>query len=1016
MSHPILRRTRVSSTLLLAFLLPGYVVSKAECQAKLLADINTQPSTSSTGSNPTDFVSFRGALLFTALDLTSGRRIWRTDGTKAGTAPIFGLPLRELFQLQLSYTAQTKNAVIFRALTATSGAELWRTDGTTAGTYLLKDIVPGGGSSMPQNFVSVGTTVYFTANTAATGVELWRTDGTKAGTVLVADINPGPASSRPFWGTPLGKELVFAATGPTGYELWKTDGTSAGTTRLKDINPGSAGSYPQFLTPVGKGTLVFAASGPANRELWRTDGTAAGTVRLRDINPGKNGSAPFGLIASGGKVYFAADDGSTGTELWRTDGTTAGTQLVKDIVTGATGSKPRKLAAFSGGVLFTADANGVGRPWFSNGTSAGTTMLSSSAFDGSVFTAVPGASPYAVFRANGPSGIELWRTQGTPASTRLAKDIRPGPMSAIHNYNNYFFGVVGAAVVFGANDGKLGEELWRSDGTAAGTQLLQDLQSTAASSRPRPIGEINGIHVFAATDGVRGAELWSTDGTAANTKRLPLPAGAPNGSGQQGTALGRYLYFVNVPWGELWRTDGTGQGTSRIARTATSFRSTQLVRVGNRLFFGSGAQLWVSDGSVAGTKIVATFTIRPLFGVGPVELTAFRNKIWFVTEDKGVRSLWSSDGTKAGTVRFATPGNDPTGLAAAGSRLYFSNSEARTGTELWSTDGTIAGTTIARDIAAGTFGSYPRSITGLGDKVYFVAGSDAELWVSNGTSAGTFQVRDINPTGPSRPENLTPFGNRLLFSAITPGQGREPWISDGTAKGTVLLRDIAPGPLGSMEKTLEGRFVVVGSGRLAMFSADDGKIGAEPWRTDGTAAGTALAADVGLAQISTRPSGFAMAGRTVVFAANDKLHGEELFGIRLVDLRDSIAKPIGVGCAGSTGKTPTLRPIGLPSVGNAKFALELRDAAANAPAVLAIGIRFDIVAFSPNCASLNPAALIYLPLRTSAAGTARINLPIPASPSIRGLPPVVDVLTLDAGGALLNIGSVTNALLMLVGD
>src|SRR6185503_15210418 len=114
---------------------------------------------------------------------------------------------------------------------------------------------------------------------------------------------------------------------------------------------------------------------------------------------------------------------------------------------------------------------------------------------------------------NGTDGVELWRTDGTPAGTFVLKDINPGAGSSnpasLTVFNNTLF--------FTANDGTSGTELWKSDGTAAGTVQSKDI-------RLGPIGALkseirmafsNGQVFFAAADATHGAELWKTDGTEA---------------------------------------------------------------------------------------------------------------------------------------------------------------------------------------------------------------------------------------------------------------------------------------------------------------------------------------------------------------------------------------------------------------------------------------------------------------------------------------------------------------------
>src|SRR4051812_18739942 len=94
-------------------------------------------------------------------------------------------------------------------------------------------------------------------------------------------------------------------------------------------------------------------------------------------------------------------------------------------------------------------------------------------------------------------------------------------------------------------------------------------------------------------------------------------------------------------------------------------------------------------------------------------------------------------------------------------------------------------------------------------------------------------VKDINPgAANSVPSNMAALGNTVIFSVTTPGAGAEPWVSDGTAAGTKLLKDIYPGASSSSPSFMTK------SGAFVYFAANDHVHGEELWRTDGTAAGT----------------------------------------------------------------------------------------------------------------------------------------------------------------------------------
>jgi ELWxxDGT repeat protein len=435
---------------------------------------------------------------------------------------------------------------------------------------LLANINPGTASSNPTDFVTIGSTTYFVANDGTHGTQLWETNGTAAGTVMVADIN-GTAGSSPsyltnvngtlyftvqgnqLWKsngtaagtvevasftsvgdlTNFGSELYFAASNGTQVGLWKSDGTGAGTSMVAGISGGVAD-----LTNVN-GELYFAASnGTQGTELWKSDGTAAGTSMVVDINTGAASSNPSNLTSVNGALYFTANDGVHGTQLWTSNGTAAGTVMLTDINPTSGGSFAGDLTNVNGTLYFTVQGSQL---WKSNGTAASTVEVAGFAsvsdltnFNGEVY-----------FAANdGTHGTELWKSDGTAAGTTMVADINPGTTTTWYYTGTYGTFTqtttstssyptnltnVNGTLYFSANDGTHGYELWKSDGTAAGTTMVQDIfpgssvrtytnyysygtetrsASFPNSSYPNNLTNVNGTLLFAANDGTQGNELW----------------------------------------------------------------------------------------------------------------------------------------------------------------------------------------------------------------------------------------------------------------------------------------------------------------------------------------------------------------------------------------------------------------------------------------------------------------------------------------------------------------------------
>ena len=780
-------------------------------------------------------------LLYFLVDGTQGPALWRSDGTPGGTLLVKddlnawdGSPLNvRMTDLggQLLFVAEGSDGVL----------ALWVTDGTQAGTHAVGNNARGFYAA-PRFLATGGGRALFAAEDAS-GWEPWVTDGTDAGTHRVADLNPGAGDSVLYYNaSPSGSDAVaapwggfvfVASDGTHGLELWRTDGTGPGTSQIKDIATGSANSSPFGLTAVN-GKVVFAATDSTHgTEIWVTDGTAAGTVPLQDIWPGGTSSDPREITAVGGQAFFRASDGTHGAELWATDGTSGGTRMVKDLAPGfADGFPPsnmRYLFSSVGGHLVFYSG---GTFWTSDGTDTGTHQVSSSeGYWPNVDIFSSGIDNYGVaagrlffMAAFSPA---VWATDGTTAGSVKILDV-PLETSAFPVYDGFEVPTaaadLGGALLFQAVDTGDNYELWRSDGTAAGTGLLKDLTGDSFPSRPESFHAVNGHLAFTA----EGTQLGLTDGTAAGTEVVP-------GSSVLAFAtrpLGNQLYFLSHPDSApqgLWKTDGTEAGTVLAAPLASANPAGDLVPSGGKLFFAlftdTSADLWVSDGTGPGT-----LDIGP--GLQAQSLTDANGTLYFVAFQPSLfrYTLWKSDGTAPGTVPVQSSGPRVIGgpfAALPGGVLLFAADDLTHGLELWRTDGTDAGTALVKDIRPGARGSNLSNLTVVGSQAFFVADDGVhgpELWASDGTAAGTRLVRDIVPgKGSSLPYNLTAVGSTLVFTAFDPVYGTEAWRSDGTTLGTRRLADVAPGALSSSPLSY------VLSGSNLFFVADDNTTGFELW-------------------------------------------------------------------------------------------------------------------------------------------------------------------------------------------
>jgi ELWxxDGT repeat protein len=306
------------------------------------------------------------------------------------------------------------------------------------------------------------------------------------------------------------------------------------------------------------------------------------------------------------------------TDLWRSDGTAEGTVRLTDDCAG-------RYASFYGDPL---------------------------AVQGRVYVTAGDRS----------SGAELWVSDGAPGTARMVRDLCPGPCS-----------------------GEPGNQRrsWRTRGTPETTEKLLTLLGWLEQALV-PLGD-RAVFVLGTAEGRE--EVWTTDGTAAGSQRLLatdffgihfLPAG------------GRAFFFVG---GQLWTTDGTAAGTLLVRDLEPPLEAPEIpvpnaqAALGDELLFSAGiaigttfetAPLFISDGTPAGTRILRG-DVERAYGFIP-----WKGSLLFTsprTRSDHIRAtLWRTDGTAAGTraVIQLTPGDWPPTPSLAGSFLPAATGSTRT--------------------------------------------------------------------------------------------------------------------------------------------------------------------------------------------------------------------------------------------------------------------------------------------------------------------------------------------------
>ncbi|MFD2522794.1 3-coathanger stack domain-containing protein [Emticicia soli] len=701
-----------------------------------LKDINNG-SSSSSASN---FIVLGNKVIFTANDGINGNEPWVSDGTEQGT-----FMLKDIYQGQYSsYTnslIELNGKIIFRAESNVNGAELWISDGTSAGTKLLKDIAPGSSYGSPQDMIKVGNSIFFTASDGTNGRELWKTNGTTAGTVMVKDINLTSTGTdnftfsnynRPFLNVN-GTLFFLANSGPEGFELWKSDGTANGTMLVKDFVPGPASAEYNNFQVLGSNIYFSVPDTDGKNVYYKSNGTSAGTVPISDANPNLPFENVYPLLAIGNSYfYFAAYNAAVGYELFKTDGTT--TSLVKDIDMNQfnASSSFNYKAGLNNNLFFNYNDNLRGNEvWKTDGMNNTNIVKELRKYPNNFYDYYSTSTDvYGLFTLNDYtyyfSDYAIWRTNGS--SPEIFATTNSSSVSVIRSNNKIRWAYSG--------------QIFESDGESI--NLIKTLDDYSYSYGSNIVADLNGITFFTYSTNSNGNELWRTDGTAAGTWMLRDINWGPTHTGFGNfRKVGNKLFFtaneMNTGY-ELWVTNGTSEGTYMVKDVLPGSSSSYLHSFtnlnDNLLIFSTSnvypQKLWRSDGTESGTYMVPDAyggsTYPSSYESG--EFGVLNNRVYYEAYTGNGYRLYSSDGNSTTQVHSEV---DPEAMIKFKDQLFFRGAKyyGSEGYELWKTDGTASGTTLVKDIYPGYPSSRPSKFFVHNDNLYFLADDGIhgqELW------------------------------------------------------------------------------------------------------------------------------------------------------------------------------------------------------------------------------------------------------------------------------------------------
>ncbi len=397
--------------------------------------------------------------------------------------------------------------------------------------------------------------------------------------------------------------------------------------------------------------LVSTQNADGTTGLYSSDGTQAGSVNL-DLTLY---APPDDSTSFDGKVFFATQIGPVDPSpptpaIYSTDGAPGGTSVVELNAPGGPFA-PSAIATLDGKLLISGNtefgtfgiwtsANGVDFTQIEDGVDAQSLTVSNGVgYFNAGYGTVNGAS-------TGTPG--LWRTDGTASGTT---SINPAGVTLDPQA---FASAGNGLTVFINRDASGSTSLWVTSGTAQGTHQVVNAALGTDLSAAIGMVSVGGKAFFEATNSAGDYSVWSTDGTSAGTAQIF----------DGGYALGATRPILSLQgWGDkLVISSGYGvyvsNGTSVTADLlvgAAEGTSTPIV-AGNNLFLipslSPSSTLYVSDGTVAGTKAVDIPTLASISGMQAVT----GNTIIFEgTDTSGKQALFESDGTTAGSKELSLP-------------------------------------------------------------------------------------------------------------------------------------------------------------------------------------------------------------------------------------------------------------------------------------------------------------------------------------------------------------------------
>jgi ELWxxDGT repeat protein len=635
------------------------------------------------------------------------------------------------------------------------GPTLWRTNGTGIGTskvdLCIEDLCY---FSAQQMLVSNNKLFFLASRNNGNEHRVWSVDNSHELAVIPSTGTAYTKLSRNAYG------IQFN----TINELWFSDGTSDGTYVIAQEEASGSLGFNE--------TIVISTA----TNISFIEGKGKGTTKTVDL--GFN-TIHTGLIELNDSIFFVSN-----RKLMRVDKMTDEPQEIFSFPD-ATSARFKMIKGKGNKILVFRDNSARNNPksdiWVSDGTTLGTSKLTDHGvpkkfWDSEAWLLLNNDFYFSGFTES--HGVELWRSDGTPEGTLLAKDIgygqtkvQAGPVAS--NGQNFYYAM--QKKWYGNVDGIIREhteqELWKTDAST--------MRSSKVTQWQYPEQRLAQIIT------VDHGQFWWRDDESQPDYYYDLD-------------------FLDEQSGEVITviTDMLGQCGNH------NFTSLKMQTLGNKYFFQApvvkgdswSCQLWVSDGTVEGSIPLTDFPDTSIHPEKIENITVFQNEVYFsltVNVDEHIplrTAIFKSDGTIEGTkevFRLAENGEDSN--AYIGNMLassegifivtsYYKNNESKTNLWYWQPTG-------IKKIIDSVNNFHQQSLVRFKQGISFI--NINAIWRSDGTDEGTYPFITLPFSQHHYPIlHSTPDSEQIIYNASIDTKSYDLWASDGTTIGT---RVIAPG-------------------------------------------------------------------------------------------------------------------------------------------------------------------------------------------------------------------------------